>query len=389
MTLASAAAAATPARPRLDHIDGLRAAAALTVYLNHAYAQVWHPHAPIQPTGLYAPFKYSLVTGHLAVTVFIVISGFCLTLPVIHHGGVRGGMLGFMRNRARRILPPYYAALLLCLLLILTIIGEPTGTLWDVPIQLRPTAVISHFLLMQDVFGTGIINYAFWSIAVEWHIYFLVPLLVWAWFRYGAARVVIATLVIGYALRIAFGDTRLARANPHYLGMFGLGMLAAYVARSTEPLFVQLRQRVPWWLLAGVGLLAAVALMTFWGIEPSTERFYILDFPIGLMAMAVLVLASGPQPTFLTRVFGWRPLVVIGTFSYSLYLIHAPLLQILWQYVMQPLGLEHESMFIFLHTAGLAAVLLASYLFHLAFEAPFMRAPVRAQESRPATVPAP
>lgn len=385
-----AAVATQPARPRLDHVDGLRATAALIVFVNHAFAQVWHPQSPIQPSGALSGFRYFMVAGHLAVTVFIVISGFCLTLPVVHHGGIRGSFSDFMKARARRILPPYYAALLLCLLLIATVIGDLTGSLWDVPIlQLKPTSVISHFLLMQDLFGTAAINYVFWSIAVEWHIYFLVPLLVWIWRKYGAARLVIGALVVGYGLRLAFGDTRLARANPHFLGMFALGMLAAYAARSVDPKFVKLRQGFPWWFTAVLGFAATAALIGIWDVNISTERFFILDLPIGVMAASLLVVSSRPEQSLLTRVFAWRPLVFVGTFSYSVYLIHAPLLQILWQYVMTPLGFTHAGMFAFLMTVGLALVIGLAYVFFLAFEAPFMRALPKKPAAQPTAVAAP
>jgi peptidoglycan/LPS O-acetylase OafA/YrhL len=66
--------------------------------------------------------------------------------------------------------------------------------------------------------------------------------------------------------------------------------------------------------------------------------------------------------------------VFVGTFSYSLYLIHAPLLQIMWQYVLTPLGVSRNVQFSLLMTLGLALVLLVSYGFFLLFEAPFLRA---------------
>jgi peptidoglycan/LPS O-acetylase OafA/YrhL len=73
-------------------------------------------------------------------------------------------------------------------------------------------------------------------------------------------------------------------------------------------------------------------------------------------------------------VLNFRPLVFVGTFSYSLYLMHAPLLQLLWQYWLYPSGIGRQAMFVCLLTLGLAIVLGASYLFHLLFEAPFMGA---------------
>ncbi|WP_410959855.1 acyltransferase family protein, partial [Salmonella sp. SAL4356] len=75
--------------------------------------------------------SYSLVTGHLAVSIFIVISGFCLALPVVAAGDrMRDGSLNFFKRRARRILPPYYGALAFSLLLIATVLGKKTGSLW-------------------------------------------------------------------------------------------------------------------------------------------------------------------------------------------------------------------------------------------------------------------
>jgi peptidoglycan/LPS O-acetylase OafA/YrhL len=227
-------------------------------------------------------------------------------------------------------------------------------------------------LLLQDLFGTGHINYVFWSIAVEWHIYFLFPLLVLSWRRYGPWFTVTAALILGFALRFAFGDTRLARANPHFIGMFALGVLAAYVAFSPRETYVRARQRIPWTWLGILGFAAACGLTMHWGVMEARERFHFLDLPVGLMATSALVLSSRSE-SLLRRVFSWKPLAVVGTFSYSVYLIHAPALQIVWQYGSSPAHLGPEATFAFLMTVGLGFALLAAYVFYLAFEAPFLR----------------
>jgi peptidoglycan/LPS O-acetylase OafA/YrhL len=101
-------------RVHLDFIEGMRATAALVVLLNHGYAQIWDLALKQFPPHRYAVLTYAMVTGHLAVSVFICISGFCLMLPVARgDGALKGGPLLFFKRRARRILPPYYAALLL------------------------------------------------------------------------------------------------------------------------------------------------------------------------------------------------------------------------------------------------------------------------------------
>ena len=374
-------------RMRLEYVDGMRALAALVVYLNHAYAQVSYGDY-FKLRSPWSIASASMVAGHLSVTVFIVISGFCLTLPVITNGGaLRGGVTAFLKRRARRILPPYYAAVVLCLVLIWTIIGKPTVSLWDYPLVVDRIAIVSHLLLLQDLIATSRINYVFWSIAVEWQIYFIVPLLVLAWRRFGATTVVLGALLVGYGLRFGFDGTRLVRAHPQYLGMFALGMLAAHVARSTEPRFVRMRAGVPWSVLAACALLITIGLGSYWGIGASEGRFHLLDLPIGVMAASALAAAGASESNLLSRIFSWPPLVLLGTFSYSLYLIHAPLLQVMWQYVLVPLGLSREAMLGWLMTVGLGVVALLSYGFFRLFEAPFMRAPQSVARLEPQQVP--
>jgi peptidoglycan/LPS O-acetylase OafA/YrhL len=362
----------------LDHVEGLRAIACLVVFVNHAYAQVTQIQGHERTTGLLSLFDYFMVTGHLSVTVFIAISGFCLTLPVAKNDSqLRGGTRDFFRRRARRILPAYYGAVALSLVLIATIIGKPTGTLWDFPSQVTRTAIISHVLLLQDLFGTSRINYVFWSIAVEWHIYFLFPVLVWSWRRFGPAKTVGTALVLGYVLRIVFGASRLARANPHYVGIFALGMLASYAIQAPREEYVRFRKAVPWAIVCAAAAIVTCGMMRVWGVEAAEGRFYILDFPVGILAMSALVLSSRPEGGRLTRALSWRPLVFVGTFSYSVYLVHAPLLQVCWQYAFHPLDLGDNATFVLLMTLGLAFVIGCAYVFSLGLERPFMGARVK------------
>ncbi|HET9956901.1 MAG TPA: acyltransferase, partial [Polyangiaceae bacterium] len=263
-------------------------------------------------------------------------------------------------------------ALVLTLLLIATLIGKKTGTIWDVPLELTWVSIVSHALLLQDFYATGSINYVFWSIAVEWQIYFLFPLLVLGFRRLGSLQVVGLALLIGYALRIGFAHTRIARANPHFVGMFSLGMLAAYVAQADREPFKRWRYGFPWAAVGSVAFVTAVALAMYWGFRSAIHSFYWLDMPVGIFATCLLVLTSRLPQSRLRSVFAFKPLAFVGTFSYSVYLLHAPLLQLMWQYVLSPLGLAPEAMFSVLLSFGLLAVLGCAYLFFLVLEKPFM-----------------
>jgi peptidoglycan/LPS O-acetylase OafA/YrhL len=93
-----------------------------------------------------------------------VLSGFCLALPVVRGDGfVRGGAVQFFQKRARRILPPYFLALVFSLLLIRLAIGRKTGMHWDNSLPVTEKAVITHLLLIQDLFRdtSAKINHAF------------------------------------------------------------------------------------------------------------------------------------------------------------------------------------------------------------------------------------
>jgi peptidoglycan/LPS O-acetylase OafA/YrhL len=63
----------------------------------------------------------------------------------------------------------------------------------------------------------------------------------------------------------------------------------------------------------------------------------------------------------------------LGLFSYSIYLLHGPVVGLLDQDVIGPLHLAPLAAFALFLGLGIPVILLLCYGFHLAFEAPFMR----------------
>jgi len=144
--------------------------------------------------------------GHQSVDVFIVLSGFCLMLPVAKSGELklRNGFVSYLTKRAWRILPPYYAVLLICLVMtaLLPALRQP-GPSWRHALPaFEPGMIISHLLLIHnwslDWFQK--INPSLWSIAVEWQIYFVFPLLLWIFKRAGWLTGVFAGFAIGFSV---------------------------------------------------------------------------------------------------------------------------------------------------------------------------------------------
>src|SRR5688572_10670209 len=98
---------------RLPFLDGLRGLASLYVLLFHQMTLTIYGHGEL--TGVMKVLRAWFGEGHFSVVFFIVLSGFSLMLPLAR-GGVetlRGKLAQFAFRRARRIMPPYYAALVL------------------------------------------------------------------------------------------------------------------------------------------------------------------------------------------------------------------------------------------------------------------------------------
>jgi peptidoglycan/LPS O-acetylase OafA/YrhL len=369
-----------PRQPKLHlgYLDSLRALAAIYVVINHALL-----HFQIPVNSFTYRLTYSLRHGHNAVDLFIVLSGFCLMLPVVRNNGLlREGTWQFFKKRARRILPPYYLAMLLSLLLIFTLVGRKTGTLWDMSLPVSNRDIIYHILMIQDIFEdtASTINHAFWSISVEWRIYFLFPLLIYLWRKWGPIQVTLIAVVLSLAIWFALLPTNLNMTpwgiNPQYLGLFTLGMLAAQVAFSREHPMVVLRSNIGWktfFILTGINMLLigfGHVLMQKGLIGNYTG---LMDVAVGLYIAWFLVMLAKGKLALIHRLLSWQPLVFTGTFAYSIYLMHAPLLQLIWQYVLPPLHLGLVPAVYFLILAGTSLIIGISYLFFLVAEQPFIR----------------
>jgi len=355
--------------PRLDYLDGLRAIAALYVLLDHAIVNVypvWQPQAEATLlANRWAPLAAALLFARYAVAVFIVLSGFCLMLPVMKRAGeLSGGATRFFTKRIRRIIPPYYAAIALCALVM-------TGAhLQNVTVS----DIVRHMLLVNDIAGDDSINGAFWSIAVECHIYLVFPVLVLFAARFGLWRIAPVTVALCLAAYYLSYGSIAWQVSPHFLGLFALGALACGIAYGSQSSYVAARNLVPWHTIAAV-LLVGLALLSAWrhtAIWHGRPLVGALDLLAGLTAAAVLVAASLSGRNRLRSALEWRPLVVVGGFSYSLYLIHGPILQAI-RFHNPVAQLTPPQVLAALVLAVAPLTIAAAYLFHVAFERPFMR----------------
>ena len=362
----SGVAAANPARQKshLAYVDGMRALAALYVVLFHAWLQTW-PVAVYgdHPSGWVLALTGWLDHGVFAVVVFIVISGFCLMLPVVKRDGTMGagGVPRFFRKRARRILPPYYAALVLSLAFGALLLAPNTHSLYDETRPFTLKAVVLHLLLLHNLQMNTVtkISVPLWSIAVECQIYLLFPLLLLLRRRMGNVAVLGTTYIAGLTVGSLVDRTPFAGLSPMYPFYFALGMFAAEVICGK-------RTKLYVW----IGASAAVVFLAF-SLNPVLLKTLWAHLLVAICGMCALIVCAQWPGNPLARLCAWRPVAWVGSFSYSLYLVHFPVQQLIWQDMVRPMGLSKEATFAIMVTIGTALIVLFSYLFYLVFERPF------------------
>jgi peptidoglycan/LPS O-acetylase OafA/YrhL len=307
---------------RFTALDGLRGFASLYVVLFHF--TVWVP-ATLPPTlaRLQRPFAF----GHVAVSIFIVLSGFSLMLPVASSaaGALRGGTRRYLARRARRILPPYYVALILAVVVTLTL-GESSTP--QLALSLLTHATLVHNLFRPFAFDW---NMAHWTVAVEWQIYFLFPLLLLPAWRLGGAALTLAVALVISALPLALLPEayNLSWACPWYVGLFAMGMVAAV---SSERGCRESRRR-----LLRIGGVALVLLyicswMLLRDVWTTNSWMNFAKDVVAGAAVAILLLEltlnvrTEKRGRFVGRILESRPAVALGQVSYSLYLVHCSIL---------------------------------------------------------------
>jgi peptidoglycan/LPS O-acetylase OafA/YrhL len=343
--------------------------------MSHISEEIWTPQLP---KGLFAAFTNPIVYGRASVCVFIVLSGYSLMLPVARNANnanrVPQGTWGFYWRRARRILPPYYLAVALSLALIWLLIGHKAGTAWE---NVTWQELVEHLLLLQDLSHTNpaAINPAYWSIAMECQIYVLFPALVALWRRYHPLFVTVVITIGSWMLAVALAPTWIGQTPgyllnafaPQFIGLFAMGMFAAS-ALHTSPSFSRWTRLRAWrfWEIVSLGCAALVIL------GAGHVGIVFLDPMIGIMTVGLLLACSRPGRNILRTALSWRPLVWIGGISYSLYLIHVPLLQVVWQYALHPLGLSATATYLALLVVGLPLTVLCAWGFWYACERPFL-----------------
>ena len=360
-------ASAPPEEPRgagrrVAGLDGLRGLAAMYVVLFHCLLL----SMPKFPSSSVPSWLAWMSFGRVAVVFFLALSGFSLAIGPASRGWRLGGIARFLRRRAWRILPPYWAALAASLAVAFFVVpashyGPPTG---------RTIAV--YGLALQDVLTAPTPNGALWSIAVEIELYLLFPLFLLIMRRLGAVALIAVTtvpvVVYGFMADKAVpveGDNWL---TPHLLPVFVAGVIAAGVVAAPERI-----RKLPWHWLAGLAVLPVLVVIGLHSVKWTLDRYFWIDLAVApAMAMLLAAIATGRLEPLLRLLSIW-PFRRLGEISYSLYLTHLIVVIVVARKIAPeffPPGLHR---FAFTVLVGVPLSLIGAALFAAVFEKPFQR----------------
>jgi len=161
---------------RIDFLDHIRGVAIIGVLVFHSLGSAygiaklrWHGWLPDFDVPGSFLLLFPATFGWLGVAVFFVVSGFCIHLS--HQRAKDEDLRAFFIRRFFRIYPPYLAALLIFSFL------YP----WHEIRLCSPPSLArfcTHLFLVHNLHSGSFnaINMAFWSVAVEFQLYLLYPL---------------------------------------------------------------------------------------------------------------------------------------------------------------------------------------------------------------------
>ena len=281
---------AATARPRQTHriagLDALRGLAAFSVLLGH-YTTNYHR--------LYRhsdDLMFSYPWAGYGVLLFFMISGFVILMSAERAAGAAD----FAWARFSRLYPAYWTAVAITFT-VLALFPLPGRT----P---SPRLALVNLTMVQNLFGAGNVDGVYWTLHVELYFYAIVFLLLWRrWVRF--TDVALMGLVALAALdQLLFRDVTAVWAER---ARNVLILKNAFAFLIGVMLYRSMKAPRLWHALVVAGCLA----YTFW-VNPRA------DFYAALACVTLVFLATRGH----LKLLEWKPLVFLGTISYSLYLTH-------------------------------------------------------------------
>lgn len=341
----------------LPEIDGLRFLAILLVVFSHILMSI----VKTIPRFDYSAMRkenilfYLMSKGPLGVLIFFCLSGFIIALPFAKQTYESLPLKDFYLRRLKRISPPYWIALSVAFVL--------NAWFHVFEFQGLDHFFASLFYCHNLVFGnwSNVLPVA-WSLEIEIQFYLLAPFILWVYFKSAIqyrrcvffAMMIIAPFLQNSADLNAF---HLHQSFINFFQYFFAGILCADLYQHPP----QLNQlTILLIFLMGIVLIFVCIKGGF---------YQKLGMPFALLMLVFGVLKNEA----IRKLFSVNWMSKIGVFSYSIYLIHYPLIYLFslqLAFLFSTTGFE--TTFLILALISLPFVCLFGVLFFICIERPFM-----------------
>ena len=346
---------AESAAGRFETLDGLRGVLARGVFGVHAVNMyTWHADG-VWAAGSAPFYLFAAKTG---VALFFMITGFLFWLRVLR-AGVAFDWRAFYVSRLRRLTPMYAASVALALGVIWAASGfAPHEGLVSLAKEVRPWLSFG-FMDTGDVNGlegARYVNAVYWTLAYEWMFYLALPFLALFAGRPWGVALAAAVLLFG------------SQASVVWNFLFGAATALIVHRRLLEG-----RAGAPW--LGAVALAALAAAYAMRDAHPMV--------PTLLLFVFFVLVVHGCSLFGLLRS---RPAKILGTVSYSLYLVHCIVLFAAVHTAdrVAPMASLSPSQYWLLALAACAGAVTLSVFTYRYIEYPFIGAPKAARAAAPA-----
>jgi peptidoglycan/LPS O-acetylase OafA/YrhL len=156
--------------------------------------------------------------------------------------------------------------------------------------------------------------------------------------------------------------------TPDLAVLFAIGVVAAGILTTTD-----VRRARPWHRYAAGLAVPVFALVAWKGASWTSGNLFWVDLASGPAIGCLLAAVATGRPRPLVGLLDARPLRRLGSFSYSLYLTHAPIVIAVYYGLMQGRVPQGGPMFLVLCAVLLPLAVLSARLFAQVFELPFQR----------------
>lgn len=327
--------ASTPRPLRLRSLDGLRGLAALIVLIHHSALTVpdfanLYMAGDIPPEGSLlwwlnaTPLKIFTAGGE-AVLLFFVLSGLVVSLPVLR--AKTYDWVAYYITRSLRLWLPVAASLLLAAVGVALVSVDP-----NLPVSkwvklsnvslLEWPEVVAGF---DEVRGPTRINNPLWSLQWEFIFSFLLPVFVGIAVVLRRWTAMIVTVCAALSVVGAMNAIGYLTYLPAFLAGAALAVPVLGRTRRYRPRGASLRSKALWLgsLVAGV-----LFMCTYWTmlLGGATDPFVLaVGKALALPGALLLVLCAVFSRT-IAQFLEWGPVQWLGKISFSLYLVHVPII---------------------------------------------------------------